>query len=126
MQFQSLGNFPAALGKAFGTIKTLNWSLGSFQVLRFFENLVHPYPDQNGQNLPRHFTTFVWRCTKGLRPLIFGMMLCTAIIGSFEAILYSLLGHLIDWLSHVEPSQLWQQEKTRLYLITGVLLLNAN
>ncbi|WP_027467557.1 ABC transporter ATP-binding protein [Deefgea rivuli] len=93
-------------------------------MLRFFENLVHPYPSQNGENLPRHFTQFIWRCTQGLRPLIFGMMLCTAIIGSFEAILYSLLGHLIDWLSHIEPSQLWQQEKPRLYLIAGVLLFS--
>ncbi|MGL4996795.1 MAG: ABC transporter ATP-binding protein [Deefgea sp.] len=93
-------------------------------MFRFFENLVHPYPEQESKSLPHHFSTFIWRCTKGLRPLIFGMMLCTAIIGSFEAILYSLLGHLIDWLSHIEPSQLWQQEKPRLYLITAVLLLS--
>ncbi|QKJ67826.1 ABC transporter ATP-binding protein [Deefgea piscis] len=93
-------------------------------MFRLFENIVHPYPEQQNKTLPHDFKSFIWRCTKGLRPLIFGMMLCTAIIGSFEAILYSLLGHIVDWLAHVEPSQLWAQEHFRLSLIAGVLLLS--
>ncbi len=93
-------------------------------MFRLFESLVHPYPEQENKTLPHRCSTFIWRCTKGLRPLIFSMMLCTALIGAFEAILYSLLGHLIDWLAQIEPSQLWQQEQNRLYLIAGVLLLS--
>nr|WP_314899057.1 ABC transporter ATP-binding protein [uncultured Deefgea sp.] len=93
-------------------------------MFRLFESLVHPYPEQENKSLPKHFSTFIWRCTKGLRPLIVGMMVCTALIGSFEAILYSLLGHLVDWLGSIEPSQLWDQEKPKLYLIAGVLLLS--
>ncbi|MBM5570398.1 MULTISPECIES: ABC transporter ATP-binding protein [Deefgea] len=93
-------------------------------MFRLFESLVHPYPEQESKPQSHNCSSFIWRCTKGLRPLIFGMMVCTALIGSFEAILYSLLGHLVDWLGHIEPSQFWEQEKPKLYLITAVLLLS--
>lgn len=91
---------------------------------RFFERLVHPYPEQETKPQSLSCSAFIWRCTKGLRPLIFGMMVCTALIGAFEAVLYSLLGHLVDWLGAIEPGQFWEQEKTKLYLITAVLVLS--
>ena len=35
----------------------------------------------------------------------------TAIIGAFEALLFSMLGSIVDWLAAVEPARLWAQER---------------
>jgi ATP-binding cassette subfamily B multidrug efflux pump len=45
----------------------------------------------------------------------------TGVIGAFEAILFSFMGSIVDWLAHVEPAQLWVVEKQRLLLLAGVL-----
>ena len=42
-----------------------------------------------------------------MRPILLGMTLCTAVIGAFEALLFAMLGHVVDWLAAVEPAQLW-------------------
>jgi ATP-binding cassette, subfamily B, multidrug efflux pump len=88
----------------------------------YFEKLVHPYPDAEGPPPPRGFFAFVWACTRGLRPFIAGMTLLTAAIGAFEALLFSMLGRIVDWLGKVAPSQLWAQERGTLLLLAGILL----
>jgi ATP-binding cassette subfamily B multidrug efflux pump len=87
-----------------------------------FERLVHPYPDAEPAPPPRGFFAFVWACTQGLRPFIAGMTLLTAAIGAFEALLFSMLGRIVDWLGKVAPAQLWAQERGTLLLLAGVLL----
>ena len=91
-------------------------------MLAWFENLVQPYPDSKPQIPPRGFFAFLWAATRGLRPFIFLMTLCTALIGAFEALLFSMLGHIVDWLGKVEPNLLWEQERGSLLLLAGVLL----
>jgi ATP-binding cassette, subfamily B, multidrug efflux pump len=88
----------------------------------YFEKLVHPYPDAEPAQPPRRFFAFVWACTQGLRPFIAGMTLLTALIGAFEALLFSMLGRIVDWLGAVAPSQLWAQERGTLLLLAGILL----
>ncbi len=88
----------------------------------YFEKLVHPYPDAEPAPPPRGFFAFVWACTLGLRPFIAGMTLLTAAIGAFEALLFSMLGRIVDWLGAVAPSQLWAQERGTLLLLAGILL----
>ena len=88
----------------------------------YFEKLVHPYPDAEPTQPPRGFFAFVWDCTRGLRPYIAGMTLLTAVIGAFEALLFSMLGRIVDWLGAVAPSQLWAQERGTLLLLAGILL----
>ena len=70
-----------------------------------FENLVKPYPDAAPTPPPRDFFAFMWSCTRGLRPYILAMTLLTASIGAFEALLFSMLGNVVDWLSKIAPSQ---------------------
>ena len=88
----------------------------------YFEKLVHPYPDAEPARPPRGFFAFVWSCTQGLRPFIAGMTLLTAAIGAFEALLFSMLGRIVDWLGAVAPTQLWAQERSTLLLLAGILL----
>ncbi|WP_157314000.1 ABC transporter ATP-binding protein [Chitinibacter sp. GC72] len=87
----------------------------------FFEKLIHPYPDQ----LPKHpatFIGFVWSCTRGMRLYIALLALFTALCGAFEALLYSMLGNVVEWLSRTSPHLLWQNEKHNLLLLLGILL----
>ena len=90
-------------------------------MLGAFERLVAPYPDAEPRPPPREFFRFLWACTEGMRPYIFGLTLCTAVIGAFEALLFAMLGRVVDWLAAVEPSRLWAEERGSLLLLAAIL-----
>jgi ATP-binding cassette, subfamily B, multidrug efflux pump len=90
-------------------------------LLRWFENLVTPYPDGAPKTPPAGFFGFLWACSDGLRPYIFAMTACTAVIGAFEALLFAMMGRMVDWLADVAPSRLWTEERHTLILLGGVL-----
>jgi len=87
-----------------------------------FERLLDPYPNEPVAAPPRGFFPFVWACTKGARGAIAAMTFFTALCGVFEALLFSMMGRIVDWLAQVEPSQLWAQQRGSLLLLAGVLL----
>ena len=90
-------------------------------MFQFFEKLLNPYPSAAPVTPPRSFKAFLWFCTQGLRLHILVMTLCTAVIGAFEAFLFSILGRIVDWLGHIEPSQLWVEQRSTLLLLATVL-----
>ncbi len=90
-------------------------------MFRRFETLVSPYPDAPPAPPPRGFFTFMWACSEGLRPWILGMALLTAAVGAFEALLFAMLGRVVDWLGATAPGQLWAQERGTLLLLAGIL-----
>ena len=59
-----------------------------------------------------------------MRPLILGMTLCTAVIGAFEALLFAMLGGIVDWLSQVPMRELWSSRKDSLLMLGCILLLS--
>src|SRR5450830_700727 len=99
-----------------------SWRHSGDCMLAWFEKLVHPYPDTIPKPPPRGFTAFIWACTKGLRRYIVAMTTLTAIIGAFEALLFAMMGRIVDWLSHIEPSELWTQERSSLMWLAVVLI----
>jgi ATP-binding cassette subfamily B multidrug efflux pump len=90
-------------------------------LFRYFENLVSPYPNTPPPPLPHGFFAFLWACARGVRRYIAAMTVCTAVIGVFEALLFSVLGHVVDWLAKVEPSRLWTEQRAHLMLLAAVL-----
>jgi ATP-binding cassette subfamily B multidrug efflux pump len=90
-------------------------------LFRYFENLVAPYPDAAPPPLPRGFFAFLWACARGMRRYIAAMTLFTALIGVFEALLFSFLGRVVDWLAKVQPSRLWTEQRTHLLLLAAIL-----
>ena len=88
----------------------------------WFERLVQPYPDAAVPAPPAGFFAFVWSCTSGMRPYILGMTLLTAAIGAFEALLFAMLGRVVDWLGQVEPARIWEAERGSLLLLGAILL----
>ncbi|MDR1934514.1 MAG: ABC transporter ATP-binding protein/permease [Candidatus Accumulibacter sp.] len=90
-------------------------------MFELFEKTVDPYPGSPPPAPPRGFIAFVWQGTEGMRGLIGGMMICTGIVGAFEALLFAMLGKVVDWLAAIEPARLWEEAGGRLLLLTGVI-----
>ncbi|HRP98434.1 MAG TPA: multidrug ABC transporter ATP-binding protein, partial [Rhodocyclaceae bacterium] len=91
-------------------------------MFRFFETRVDPYPADAPAAPPRGFFAFLWAGTKGTRPYILAMTLLTAAIGAFEALLFAMLGRVVDWLARVEPARLWTDEGGTLLLLAAIIL----
>lgn len=91
----------------------------------WFEKLLHPYQDEVPAPPPSGFIAFIWTCTKGARRYIAAMTLLTAAIGAFEAMLFAMMGRVVDWLSTVQPALLWTQERENLLLLCGIVMLSV-
>ncbi len=91
-------------------------------LFRWFESRVDPYPATAPAPAPRGFFAFLWAGTAGLRPFIAGMTLLTATIGAFEALLFAMLGRVVDWLAEVEPARLWADEGGTLLLLAAIMI----
>jgi ATP-binding cassette subfamily B multidrug efflux pump len=94
-------------------------------MLRWFENLVDPYPEENlNQALPKSFFRFVWQVTQGLRLYIGLVVLFTAGAACFEALLYTYIGKLVDWLSSSTRQDFFVQHRHGIGLLLGLLAAN--
>ena len=93
-------------------------------MLRWFENLLNPFPSDEIAPPPNALWPFVWACTQGSRVFILVMTLFTAVIGGFEALLFAAMGKVVDWLSKTSADLLWVTEKDHLILLAGLLLLS--
>lgn len=94
-------------------------------MFRWLERLVDPYPTKNlNQPLPTRFFPFVWQAAYGVRRYLLILVLCTAGAASFEALLYSKIGDLVNWLSKSQPDTFLEQHASNLTLLSIVLLAN--
>ena len=93
-------------------------------MLRWFENLLNPFPVKEIPPAPNALWSFLWQCTQGSRLLILVMTSFTALLGGFEAILFAVMGKVVDWLSQTPPELLWANERHHLLLLVGLLLLS--
>jgi ATP-binding cassette subfamily B multidrug efflux pump len=91
-------------------------------VFQRFEALVRPYPDALPPLPPDRFFAFLWECSRGLRRYLLLVTLFTAAIGAFEALLFSMMAHVVDLLGSTRPATLWRDHGHTLSLL-GLLLL---
>ena len=94
-------------------------------MFKWFEQLAKPFPESLITTPPKNFWAFAWGCTQGLRPFLLSMTLFTAIIGAFEALLFAMMGKVVDWLANIPPAQLWEQEGTHLTLLAIILIAST-
>jgi ATP-binding cassette subfamily B multidrug efflux pump len=87
-----------------------------------FEKKIYPYPESGNRIPPKGFLAFIWGATDGVRRHLVAMTLLTASIGAFEALLFAMLGKIVDWLKDTPPSQLWEQERHTLILFAALLV----
>jgi ATP-binding cassette, subfamily B, multidrug efflux pump len=91
-------------------------------VFSYFERLLHPFPNDSPQASSKRIAQFIWESTKGSRWLYAALTVVTALIGAFEAFLFSFMGTLVDWISTVKPSQLWSERGPDLLILAAVLV----
>ncbi|PWU10879.1 MAG: multidrug ABC transporter ATP-binding protein, partial [Verrucomicrobia bacterium] len=92
-------------------------------MFNFFEKLLHPFPTDEPSPPPGGFFAFLWTCTQGVRGKIAAMVILTTIIAAFEALLFAILGRIVDWLGTQVPSRLWAERgETLLWLATFMVI----
>ena len=91
-------------------------------MLGYFERLLPPYPPAEPGLPPKGFLAFVWTASEGLRGYVAAMALLSAATSAYDALLFAMLGRVVDWLGGVQPDQLFQQRGPVLALL-GVILV---
>ncbi|MFM6979193.1 MAG: ABC transporter transmembrane domain-containing protein, partial [Methylophilaceae bacterium] len=87
-----------------------------------FEQLVNPFSEKGIATPNNNFWQFIWGCTKGFRLYLAGMTLFTALTAAFEAILFAMMGKVVDWLSHIPQAEIWSHEGERLIWLSMGLI----
>jgi ATP-binding cassette, subfamily B, multidrug efflux pump len=88
----------------------------------YFERLLDPFPAHPPKVAPKSINEFVWSSTKGTRRFYLALTLVTALIGGFEALLFSFMGKIVDWIASTPPSQLWSERGHDLVLLAALLI----
>ena len=91
-------------------------------MFRFFERQVPPYPAQEPKVPPKGFFAFIWACTQGMRGWIGLMTLTSALLSVYEALLFAIMGRVVDWLGTVSPVNFWAEQHATIIGIAGILL----
>ncbi|MDH1251217.1 ABC transporter ATP-binding protein/permease [Comamonas thiooxydans] len=91
-------------------------------MFRFFEKQVPPYPAQEPKVPPKGFFAFVWACTQGMRGWIGLMTLTSALLAAYEAVLFAIMGRVVDWLGTVSPANFWAEQQATVLGIAAILL----
>jgi len=94
-------------------------------LFKLFERRVSAYPDALPPPPPPTFFAFMWENSRGVRPYLSLVVLFTASIGAFEALLFSMMAHVLDVLATVKPAELWQREGRTLLWMGAVLLASV-
>ena len=90
-------------------------------MLSWFEQRIDPYPRGARREFSRSLLPFLWQCAEGLRPYLLLMTILTGLIGAFEALLFSMLGKLIDWLGHSSPEHFLAEQRVHLWILAAIL-----
>ena len=94
-------------------------------MLRWFENLLNPFPTNEIAAPPKSLWQFLWVSSQGMRRFLLGMTIFTGLIGAFEALLFAMMGKVVDWLALIPPSELWVREGTHLIALSIALVASV-
>jgi len=92
-------------------------------MLRFFENIIKPFPSDIPEQPPGTLYAFCRHYTRGMEVPLILMALMTAALAITEVVLFGFLGELVDWLSVQTPDTLLQQEGDTLVAMGALLLI---
>ena len=82
-------------------------------MFRFFENRLDFYPAAEPALPPRRLVPFVWACTQGMRGLIALLTVLAALRAAFDALLFALLGRMVNWIGQADPAHTTRSEERR-------------
>jgi len=68
-------------------------------MLGFFERLIDPYPPQHPVEPPKGIYQFCRHYVSGVEIHLVVLAILTTLLAISEAMLYSVLGQIVDWLA---------------------------
>ena len=89
----------------------------------FFERLVNPFPPEHPAEPPNSLYQFCRHYTRGIEPYLVLMVIMTICLAISEALLYAILGQMVDWLVEHDPQNFLQKEWWTLLTMTLFVLV---
>jgi ATP-binding cassette subfamily B multidrug efflux pump len=89
----------------------------------FFERLVDPFPAQKPRRPPRGIYEFCRYYTRGMEPWLLLVAGLTAITAIAEAMLFAILGQVVDWLASSDTATFIQESWAQLVVMSLFVLL---
>jgi len=90
-------------------------------LLKRFERLLHAYPDVEPTLPPKGFIAFIWAASQGARGYILLLAGLSATMAIFDALLFAMLGRIVDWLSVTQPARFWDERGPMLALLLVIV-----
>lgn len=95
------------------------------RLLQRFERLLHPYPDAEPVLPPKGFVAFIWAASQGARGYILLLAGLSAAMAIFDALLFAMLGRIVDWLAVTPPARFWDERGAMLALLLVIVLASV-
>jgi ATP-binding cassette subfamily B multidrug efflux pump len=91
-------------------------------MFEFFERLVEPFPAEKPQRPPSGLYEFCRYYTRGMESWLLLMAGLTVVIAVAEAMLFAILGQVVDWLASSDPTTFVQESWMQLILMSLFVL----
>lgn len=93
------------------------------KICTFFEKLVDPYPSEILTVNSNRFFLFLWNSAYGFKKYIAAMMFFSCLAGTFESLIFFILGQIVDHVvSLTDFNNIWEECKYYL-LVFGILIV---
>ncbi len=89
----------------------------------FFERLIDPYPPEHPSEPPEGLFQFCRHYVRGIEIHLVILAILTTCLAISEAMLYGVLGQLVDWLADRETAQFLETEWPTLLLMSAFILV---
>ncbi|WP_216605215.1 ABC transporter ATP-binding protein [Pelistega europaea] len=92
-------------------------------IFEWFENRINPYPEEEPIPPKKGVVPFIISGLSGLKKYLLLLIVFSAVIGAFEALLFKFMGSLVDWMGHYNVSQLWAEKSSSIITMAVLVLL---
>ncbi|MBP6059011.1 MAG: ABC transporter ATP-binding protein [Nitrosomonas sp.] len=89
----------------------------------FFERLIDPYPPAHPVEPPKGLYQFCRHYIRGIEPYLVLLSLLTTCLAISEAMLYGVLGQIVDWLAEKETTHFLEDEWPTLLVMSVFILI---
>ena len=91
--------------------------------LGWFERRIEPFPETPLPVQPAMgVLSFIRACARGSGFWLLALVLFNAALGVFEAVLFQLMGILVDWMNQLSADQLGEEKKVQLVLMLALIV----
>lgn len=90
----------------------------------WFERRINPYPQEPFGLKKITIFHFIQACAKGAGPWLLVLVLFNAGLGIFEAVLFQMMGVVVDWMNQYGATQLWAEKSGPLMAMLLLICLS--